>query len=148
MQLMHVRFGGGEIGDHPAVLHDVDTIAQRQHLVQAVRDEDERGARLERPHPPEQDVDVGLLEHRGRLIEEDDELPFGLLLEGQRLGQLNHLAGGEVELRGSGRRVDVDLDLLELASGGRIQLAPTDQAGPGERALGAQIDVLADGEIG
>ena len=43
-------------------------------------------------------------------------MAFGLLLEGQRLGELDHLARGEVELGGRARRVDVDLHLVELAA--------------------------------
>ena len=41
--------------------------------------------------------------------------PVGLLLQRQRLGELDHLAGGEVELGGARARVEVDLDLGELA---------------------------------
>ena len=54
-------------------------------------------------------VDLGALEHRGRLVEQDDEMAAGMLLERQRLGELDHLAGGEVEVVGAHARVDVDL---------------------------------------
>ena len=43
-----------------------------------------------------------------------------LLLERQRLGELDHLARGEIELGGAGARVDVDADLGELAARGVV----------------------------
>ncbi len=105
VQPVHVGLGRRQLGDDGAVLHDVDAVAQLQHLVEAVRDEDERGARLQRADALEQDVDVGALQHRGRLVEQDDEMALRLLLERQRLGQLDHLAGGEAEVGRAQARV-------------------------------------------
>ena len=85
----------------------------------------------ERADAREEDVDLGLLEHRGRLVEEDDEMAAGGLLERQRLGDLDHLPGGEVELVGAGARVDVEPDLGELAGGGGVEPLPVDDAEPG-----------------
>ena len=73
---------------------------------------------------------------------------LGALLERQRLGELDHLAGGEVEIGGGRRRVDVDLDLLQLAARGGVERAPAHQPALREGALAAEIDVLADGEVG
>ena len=74
--------------------------------------------------------------------------PCGLLLERQRLGELDHLAGGEVEVVGARARVDVDLDLGELARGRGVERAPVDDAEARELPLVAEIDVLADREVG
>ena len=72
-----------------------------------------------------------------------------LLLERQRLGQLHHLAGGEVEFAGASARVEIrETHLRELAAGGIVEIAPTHQAGPDEPALVAEPDVLADREVG
>ncbi len=71
-----------------------------------------------------------------------------LLLQGQGLGQLDHLAGGEAELARADAGVDVDLDLGQLAGGRGIEGRPVDEAQPGELALIAEEDILADGEVG
>ena len=71
-----------------------------------------------------------------------------LLLQRQRLGELDHLAGGEVEVGGAHARVDVEPDLGELARGRGVERRASDQAGAGEPRLVAETDVLADREVG
>ena len=61
VQAVEVGLGRFHFGHHGAVLHHVNAVAQRQHLVETVRNEHERGPRLQRPHSREQDVDVRLL---------------------------------------------------------------------------------------
>ena len=148
MQPGDVGLAGLEVGDDGAVLHDIDAVGELQHLVEPVRDEDEGGARLQRPHAREQDLDLGAFENRGRLVEQDDQMAAGVLLERQRLGELDHLARGEIEVVGAHARIDVDLDLGELARGRRVERAPVDDAEAGELRLVAEIDVLADGQVG
>ena len=148
VQLRDVRLGGGKLGHDRAVLHDIDAVGELQHLVEPVRDEDERGARLQRAHPAEQDLDVGAFQHRGRLVEQDHEMALGALLQRQRLGELDHLPGGEIELGGARARVDVDLHLGDLAARRGIERAPADDPEAGELRLVAEIDVLADGQVG
>ena len=46
------------------------------------------------------------------------------------------------------RGIDVDLDLGELARGRGVERAPVDEAEAGELRLVAEIDVLADGQVG
>ena len=54
--------------------------------------------------------------------------PPRLLLERQRLGELDHLARGEVEIVGARARVDVEPDLGELARGRGVEPPPVDEA--------------------
>ena len=103
---------------------------------------------LKRAHAAEEDLDLGALQHRGRLVEQDDQVAAGVLLERQRLGELDHLARGEIEVLGAHARVDVDLHLGELARRSGVERAPVDDAEAGELRLVAEIDVLADGQVG
>ena len=99
-------------------------------------------------HAAEQDLDLGALEHRGRLVEQDHQVAAGVLLERQRLGELDHLARGEIEILGAHARIDIDLHLRELSRRSGVERAPVDDAEAGELRLVAEIDVLADGEVG
>ena len=72
----------------------------------------------------------------------------GVLLERQRLGELDHLARGEAEVVRARARIDLDLDLLELSRRGRVEVSPVDEAEARELRLGAQIDVFANRQIG
>ena len=137
-----------QFGDDRAVFHDVDAVGEFQHLVEPMGDEHERSARLQRSHPRKQDVDFRALEHRGRFVEQDHEMAGGVLLERQRLGELHHLPGGEAEIVRAHARIDVDLDFFELTRGGGIERSPIDEAEPRELRLVAEIDILADCEVG
>ena len=84
---------------------------------------------MQRPDALEQDVDVGALQHRGRLVEQDHEMALRVLLQRQRLGQLDHLPGGEAEVGRAHARVEVGSPTLaSWRPGGVVELAPADQA--------------------
>ena len=74
--------------------------------------------------------------------------PPALFLERQRLGELDHLARGEIEVFGAHARIDIDLDLGQLARGRSVERAPVDDAEAGELPFVAEIDVLADRQVG
>ena len=100
-----------------------------QHLVEPVRDEDEGGARLQRPHAREQDVDLGLLEHRGRLVEQDDEVAASACSSSvSALASSTIWRAAKSSSAVARARVDVELDLGELARGRGVERAPVDQA--------------------
>ena len=148
MQPRDVRLRRQQFGDDRAILHDIDPVGELQHLVEPMGNEDERGARLQRPHPRKQNVDLRALEHRGRFVEQNHEMAGGVLLERQGLGELHHLARGEAEIVGAHAWIDVHLDLFELTRRGCIEGPPIDEAETRELRLGAQIDVFADRQIG
>ena len=77
VQVRHVRPRRPQVGDDRAVLHHVDAVGELEHLVEPVRDEDEGGAAPSGADAVEQDLDLGPLEHRGRLVEQDDEMAGG-----------------------------------------------------------------------
>ena len=114
MQRRDVGVRGREFADDLAVLHHVDAIGELQHLVEPVRDEDEGGARFQRAHAAEQNVDLRALEDGGRLVEQNDEMARGVLVERQRLGELHHLPRGEARL--SSARVRGSTSTLTFSS--------------------------------
>ena len=97
MQGRDVGVRGREFTDDLAVLHHVDAIRDLQNLVEPVGDEDERGARFQRAHPAEQDVDLRTFEDGSRFVEQNDEMAGGVLVERQRLRKLHHLPPGEAQ---------------------------------------------------
>ena len=137
-----------QLGDDCAVFHNVDAVCELQHLVEPMGHENERRARLERPHSRKQDVDLGALKHRGGFVEQNHEMASRVLFECQRLGELDHLARSEAEVVSAHARIDVDFDLFELPRRGRIEVSPTDESEARELRLIAEIDVFADCEIG
>ena len=86
VQLADVCVGDWEIGHDLAVLHHIDAVRELQNLIEPVRNEDEGGARPQGADTGEKDVDLGVFEHRGRLVEEYDEMSRRVLLKGQCLG--------------------------------------------------------------
>ena len=48
----------------------------------------------------------------------------GVLFEGQGLGELHHLAGGEAQLVRARARVDIDLDLCQLSRRSIVERPP------------------------
>ena len=113
-----------------------------------MRDEDEGRPLPERPDPREEHVDLRPLQHRGRLVEEDHQMPARRLLQRQRLGDLHHLPRGEVEVVRPRPRIDVELHLRELPRGVGVEPPPVHDAGAGELRLVAEVDVLAHRQVG
>ena len=95
MQFGNGRVGGGHARDNAAVPHDVHAVADRQHLIEAVRDEHEARALLEGSNPLEQDLDIGAFEDGGRLVEQDHEVARDPVFKRQRLCELDHLSRGK-----------------------------------------------------
>ena len=77
--------------DQCAVLEHGDAVAEREDLVQAVRDEDDRDAlRAERPQPLEQQLDLAAGDDRRRLVEHEQPDVVD-----QRARDLDHLLVGD-----------------------------------------------------
>ena len=102
----HVVHGqvGDQLGaDVLAVPHDRDPLAERGDLLEAVRDEHDRGALVaQRPDHREEPLDLDAAERRGRLVHDQDPG-----LAGQRLGDLDQLLVGDGQAAGRAGRVDV-----------------------------------------
>ena len=122
--LVELRYGGRSslhVPDHAPILHDVNAIAEFEDLVESMRHENEAGALLQRANPGEQNIDIALFQDRGWFVQKNNQMSFGSLLQCQRFGELDHLACSEAELRRPGARVDVNLNLVELATSRGIQ---------------------------
>ena len=135
------------LADHPAVLHHHDAVAQPQHLVQPVRHEHEACTRPQRADAGEQQLHLGLVQHRGRLVQQDQQLPVRGVLQSQRLGQLDHLALREAQLGGARGNVDLDADLGQLRPRRLLHASRQDGAEPHEAAFLADEDVLGDAHV-
>src|SRR5271166_2365752 len=61
-----------------------------------MRDEDDGSALLEVFDDSEQKIDFLLLQHRGRLVEENRHITFDSAIERQRFGDLDHLPSAKV----------------------------------------------------
>ena len=115
------------IADDAAVAQDDDAVGDREHLVEAVADEDDGDAmRAEIADDGEQRLGLVRRQRGGRLVEDQQ---FGVA--GERLGDLDDLLLGRRERTGLDPRIDMagaDPD-EQLARLGRERLA-VDQAGP------------------
>ncbi len=147
VELRHGGRSGLHLPNHPPIFHDVNAIAEFENLVESMRHENEAGALLEGTDPGKQNIDIALFQDRGWFVQKDDQMSFGALLQGQRFGELDHLAGREAELRSPGARVDVHLHLVELAASRGIQASTIDQSQPGKLGFLPEINVLADGQV-
>ena len=75
--LAGVCFCGVECGDRLAVAQHGDAVADREHLLELVRDVDRGDALVaEAADDPEQDLDLRLGERSGRLVEDEDAAFF------------------------------------------------------------------------
>ena len=142
----------GEPGHHLAVAQHCDLVRDRQHLVEAVGDEeDPEPLGRERLHDPEQLGGLALREHRGRLIENQEPGVLLVHLAGD-LDEL-HVADGEpghrqplvhAQADGVERRPRVGADALAVE---RLELPAGD---PRQRVragrLAVELDVLRHGE--
>ena len=75
-------------GDGAALAHDGDPVGDREHLLEPMRDEDDRASRALRARDDvEQPLDLAGAQRSGRLVENDE-----IGVERQRLGDLDELA--------------------------------------------------------
>ncbi|MDF2666711.1 MAG: hypothetical protein K0R81_2561 [Microbacterium sp.] len=154
-QLGRGRLGGHRGADHPTRADHRDVVGEGEHLVELVRDEDDRraGAR-EVAHRREEGVCLGGDQHRRRLVEDDDARVAiqhledldtlthpdaeirGLRIDRNRearpLGELAHLAAGTgcVDEHRRAGLVGED-DVLPHPEGGSEQEVLVDDADPG-----------------
>ena len=92
-----------------AVAHHGDALAEREDLLEAVRDEEHRvAARAQRLDDAEQPLDLGRRERRGRLVHHDHAR-----VRRQRLGDLDQLLVGDREPAREPVRVEPDAELVE-----------------------------------
>ena len=145
---------GGVFGvdgaDAGAVFVDVDAVGDLEDLIKTVRDEDDRMAlRSDFAHLLEEVLHLALVENGGRFVEQDETMVLaGLLGHVHDLRDLDHLAGGEVEVADLFLRVDVgDVDVGKDLGRGLVHLVPVDEAGLTERIFRAEEDVLRDVEV-
>ena len=128
--------------DVAPVAHHRDALAEREDLVEPVRDEEHRRAlRAQRLDDAEEAVDLRLRERGGGLVH-DDHARLGR----ERLGDLDDLLVGDREPARDAVGVELDAELVEQA----LDLAPHRArgrcAGSSQR-LGADEDVLGDRQI-
>ncbi|MNZ96047.1 hypothetical protein D3C78_1152240 [compost metagenome] len=71
VQAVFRSIGRRHLGNHLAIFEHIHPITKVQQLIQPVGNEYERGPRLQLAHQPEEDVDLSLLQRRGRLIQQD-----------------------------------------------------------------------------
>src|SRR5215471_321196 len=60
MELWYCRVAGWHLSDYPGVLHNINAVAHRQDLVEAMRDEEEACPPLQRANASKQNVDINL----------------------------------------------------------------------------------------
>ena len=131
------------LGQHvPAVAQHGDAVGQLHHLVDAVRDVDDRdavGGELadDREQPPA----FARRQRRGRLVHDQDAS-----LDRQRLGDLDELLLADPERSDAGIRVELDAEPVEQRPCPRWRAAIDDQ--PGDQRLAAEKDVVRDAELG
>ena len=129
--------------DVAAVAHHGDPLADREDLVEAVRDEEDGVAPgAQRLDDAEQPLDLVRRQRRGRLVHHDDAR-----VRRQRLRDLDELLIGDREAPGEPVRVEPDAELLEQRCGLAPHPSPVDSSEALER-LDADEDVLGDAQVG
>ena len=94
--------------DIAAVAQDREPVAEPEHLLEPVGDEDDRQALgLERGHDAGEIGDFGLAQRRGRLVHDDEPRPHR-----QRPGDLDQLLLGDREIADRRHRVALEPDLV------------------------------------
>ena len=111
-------------GDVGAVAHDGDGVAEREHLVEAVGDEQDGPALVaEAPRDREQPLDLDAGQRRGRLVH--DENPR---IQGDGLRDLDDLLVGDGQSERRAVRVHPDAEALEQGERLFAHRAPVDHA--------------------
>ena len=131
---------GGDVG---AVAHHGDRVAEREDLVEAVGDEDERAALVaQAAGDREEPVDLDPAERRGRLVHDQQAR-----VERDGLGDLDDLLVGDRESPSGTARVDPDAETGEERLGLGVHRRPVDAAAAAVR-LTAHEDVLGHRQVG
>ena len=92
-----------------AVAHDRDRVAEGEDLLEAVRDEQHRGAAVaQRPHDAEEPLDLGPGQRRGRLVHDEHAR-----VEAERLGDLDDLLVGDRQAAHRALGVEPDAEAVE-----------------------------------
>ena len=126
--------------DRPVAKHH-DAIGDPKHLVEAVADEDDRGATaLEFGKKREQPVGLRLRKARGRLVEDEDPR-----VRRERLGDLDELPRADPERRDGRVGRDAQADLRKRLLGESRRLPAIEHAEPSR--LATEHDVRGDVEV-
>jgi hypothetical protein len=143
-QIVVVRLAGGLAPDAPPVAEHRHLVGDGEDLVEAMRDEQDRGVlRGQLPKPLEQTLGLVAGEPGRRLVQDEHPRP-----RRQGEGQLDERLLGPS--KGSGGTTDVQRRDRGRAGLGRLllQAPPGDRADRGARVLSAQSEVLPDRELG
>ena len=142
-QLLRRRLGDRLGHDVAAVAHHGDALAEREDLVQPVRDEQHgRAAGAQRLDDAEEPVDLGLRE-RGRRLVHHDHARVGR----ERLGDLDDLLIGDREPARDAVGIELDAELVEEQLHLAPHAPPVDAPAAAQR-LRADEDVLRDRQVG
>ena len=127
--------------DVPAVAEHRDPIAELEHLVQAMADEED-GDTVggQTPHLTEEALDLVRRQRRRRLVHDQHAH-----VAGHRLGDLDGLLGADGQLRRHRSRIEVDLQLAQDRRRPPVHVTPADEPAA---AGGAHEDVLRHREVG
>ena len=136
------RTGGVDGADRAAAAQHGDAVGDGRHLVQLVRDEDDR-APLGGHRAQRHEQRLGLLrrQHRGRLVEDQDAR-----LAVERLEDLDPLLLADRELPDPRPRIDGDPVALAELGHALLDRARVEAERAAEVAVIAEHDVLGDGE--
>src|SRR5271165_7621313 len=92
-----------------------------------MRDEDDGSALLEVFDDSEQKIDFLLLQHRGRLVEENRHITFDSAIERQRFGDLDHLPIGKGKVCAAPAWMHLEMDLAQFVRRGSVHARFRDQ---------------------
>ena len=144
-QAMGVEFRAGVFADEPAIAQHGHAIADLVHLVEKMRDEQDRDAAIaQSPEELEQRLDLVRIQARGRFVE--DQHPS--------IGGHGARYGGEL-LKGRGqcacelRDVELDAEIGEQFAGAALSFRPVDSATtrPGMTRIPPGADVFRHGQV-
>ena len=93
-------------------------------------------------------LDLVGLENRSRLVEQNDWLMMGALLDGEDLCKLDHLAFGEGERVGLRSRGYLRAEFVELGRRKLVEPVPLVKSVADSRALVTEQDILGHGDVG
>ena len=131
---------GGDVG---AVAHHGHLVAEGEHLVEAVRDEDQGPTLVaQAAGHGEEPLDLVAAQGGGRLVHDQQAG-----VEGDGLGDLDDLLVGDAEAQGLAARVDVDAEPGEDLPGLAAHRGLV-EAAVGLDRLAAHEDVLGDRQVG